>query len=283
VNYRHAFHAGGFVDVVKHIILTRLIEYLKLKPAAFRMIDTHAGIGRYSLTADEAKRSPDWRDGIDRLLKAKLAATAAELIAPYLAAVESENPNGTLARYPGSPLIARKLFRPQDRLSALELHPADYRKLRDLFEGDVQVRVSELDGWLALNAFVPVKEKRGLVLVDPPFEEDGEFGRLVEGLVKAHKKWATGIYALWYPLKAPREVNGFVADLKATGIAKMLRAELTVAPVEAGRLYGTGIILVNPPHVLEDELNIILQALAKVLGDRKADWKLEWIRGETRV
>jgi 23S rRNA (adenine2030-N6)-methyltransferase len=121
------------------------------------------------------------------------------------------------------------------------------------------------------------------VLVDPPFEEDGEFGRLVEGLVKAHKKWATGIYALWYPLKAPREVNGFVADLKATGIAKMLRAELTVAPVEAGRLYGTGIILVNPPHVLEDELNIILQALAKVLGDRKADWKLEWIRGETRV
>jgi 23S rRNA (adenine2030-N6)-methyltransferase len=283
VNYRHAFHAGGFVDVVKHIILTRLIEYLKLKPAAFRMIDTHAGIGRYSLTGDEAKRSPEWRDGIDRLLKAKLAATAAELIAPYLAAVESENPNGTLARYPGSPLIARKLFRPQDRLSALELHPADYRKLRDLFEGDVQVRVSELDGWLALNAFVPVKEKRGLVLVDPPFEEDGEFGRLVEGLVKAHKKWATGIYALWYPLKAPREVNGFVADLKATGIAKMLRAELTVAPVEAGRLYGTGIILVNPPHVLEDELNIILQALAKVLGDRKADWKLEWIRGETRV
>jgi 23S rRNA (adenine2030-N6)-methyltransferase len=283
VNYRHAFHAGGFVDVVKHIILTRLIEYLKLKPAAFRVIDTHAGIGRYSLTGDEAKRSPEWRDGIDRLLKAKLAATAAELIAPYLAAVESENPNGTLARYPGSPLIARKLFRPQDRLSALELHPADYRKLRDLFEGDVQVRVSELDGWLALNAFVPVKEKRGLVLVDPPFEEDGEFGRLVEGLVKAHKKWATGIYALWYPLKAPREVNGFVADLKATGIAKMLRAELTVAPVEAGRLYGTGIILVNPPHVLEDELNIILQALAKVLGDRKADWKLEWIRGETRV
>ena len=234
MNYRHAFHAGGFADVVKHIILARILEYLKLKPAAFRVIDTHAGIGRYSLTGDEAKRSPEWKDGIGRLLKASLPGRAAELIAPYLALVEAENPNGTLARYPGSPLIARKLFRLQDRLSALELHPADYRKLRDLFAGDIQVRVTELDGWLALNAYVPPKEKRGLVLVDPPFEEDDEWARLVEGLVKAHTKWATGIYALWYPLKEPREVNSFIGDLKATGIAKMLRAELTVSPAAAG-------------------------------------------------
>jgi 23S rRNA (adenine2030-N6)-methyltransferase len=283
MNYRHAFHAGGFVDVIKHIILSRLIEYLKLKPAAFRVIDTHAGIGRYSLTGDEAKRSPEWREGIDRLLKAKLPAPAAELIQPYLDVVAGENQNGTLARYPGSPLIARKLFRPQDRLSALELHPADYRKLRDLFEGDVQVRVSELDGWLALNAFVPVKEKRGLVLVDPPFEDDGEFDRLVDGLVKAHKKWSTGIYALWYPLKAPREINGFVADLKATGIAKMLRAELTVAPPGAGNLHGSGMIVVNPPFVLEAELKIVLPALAKALGDGRGGWKLEWLRGESAI
>jgi len=281
VNYRHAFHAGGFVDVVKHIILTRLIEYLKLKPAAFRVIDTHAGIGRYSLTGDEAKRSPEWKSGIAKLLKAELPPRAAGLVRPYLDAVASENPNGTLARYPGSPLIARKLFRNQDRLSALELHSADYRKLRDVFEGDVQVRVTELDGWLALNAYVPPKEKRGLVLVDPPFEEDGEWTRLVEGLERAHKKWATGLYALWYPLKAPREVNAFVADLKATGIGKMLRAELTVAPPEAGTLYGTGMILVNPPFVLEDELRTILPALATVLGDGKGGWSLGWIRGET--
>ena len=129
MNYRHAFHAGGFVDVMKHVTLTRLIEYLKLKPAAFRMIDTHAGIGRYSLTGDEAKRSPEWLDGIGRLLKAKLKPQAETLLQPYLEAVASENRNGTLARYPGSPLLARKLFRPQDRLSALELHPADYRRL----------------------------------------------------------------------------------------------------------------------------------------------------------
>jgi len=280
MNYRHAFHAGGYSDVMKHIILSRLVEYLKLKPAAFRVIDTHAGIGRYSLTGDEAKRSPEWMDGIGKLLEVTLPEQTKTLLQPYLDVVEAENPNGTLARYPGSPLIARKLFRPQDRLSALELHPADYRKLRDLFEGDIQVRVTELDGWLALNAYVPPKEKRGLVLVDPPFEEKGEFGRLVDGLQKAHRKWATGLYALWYPLKEPREINAFVADLKATGIAKMLRAELTVAAPLAGTLYGTGMILVNPPFTLEAELNVVLPALAKVLAEGRGGHRLEWIRGE---
>jgi len=280
MNYRHAFHAGGFVDVMKHITLTRLIEYLKLKPAAFRVIDTHAGIGRYSLTGEEAKRSPEWMDGIGRLLKAKLPDKAADLIQPYLDVVESENRNGTLARYPGSPLIARNLLRPQDRLSALELHPADYRKLRDLFEGDVQVRVTELDGWLALNAYLPPKEKRGLVLVDPPFEEKGEFERLAEGLRKAHKKWATGIYALWYPLKEVREVNAFIADLRTSGISKMLRAELLVGPALAGTLYGSGLILVNPPFTLEAELNIILPALARALAEGRGGHRVEWVRGE---
>ena len=280
MNYRHAFHAGGFVDVVKHIILTRLIEYLKLKPAAFRVIDTHAGIGRYSLTGDEAKRSPEWMDGIGKLLKAELPAPAKALIQPYLDVVEGENRNGTLARYPGSPLIARKLFRTQDRLSALELHPADYRKLRDLFEGDVQVRVTELDGWLALGAYVPPKEKRGLVLVDPPFEEPGEFERLVDGLAKAHRKWATGLYALWYPLKEKREINAFVTDLKATNIPRMLRVELNIAPPVDGTLFGTGMILVNPPFVLASELNTILPALAKVLGGGRGGHRVEWLRGE---
>ncbi len=280
MNYRHAFHAGGFVDVMKHITLCRLIEYLKLKPAAFRVIDTHAGIGRYSLTGDEAKRSPEWRDGIGRLLKAELPADVKTLLKPYLDVVAAENPNGTLARYPGSPLVARTLFRPQDRLSALELHPADYRKLRDLFAGDVQVRVTELDGWLALNAYVPPKEKRGLVLIDPPFEEAGEWDRLIDGLAKAHRKWATGIYALWYPLKAPREVNSFIAGLKAASIPKVLRAEMTVKPAVAGSLYGSGMIVVNPPFVLEDELNVVLPALAKALGEGRGGHRVEWVRGE---
>ncbi len=281
MNYRHAFHAGNFADVIKHIILTRLIEYLKLKPGAFRVIDTHAGVGRYSLTGDEARRSPEWKDGIGRLLKAEVAAKPKALIDPYLEVIASENPNGTLARYPGSPLLARKLFRPQDRLSALELHPKDAETLASVFAGDVQARVTALDGWLALNAYVPPKEKRGLVLVDPPFEEAGEWTRLVEGLTKAHRKWATGIYALWYPLKAPREVNAFVTDLKATGVARMLRAELLVERAIAGRLYGSGMIVVNPPYVLEDELRAILPALVNALGRDGASHRLEWIRGES--
>ncbi|MEQ1769927.1 MAG: 23S rRNA (adenine(2030)-N(6))-methyltransferase RlmJ [Devosia sp.] len=280
MNYRHAFHAGSFTDVFKHAVLSRLIEYLKLKPGAFRVIDTHAGIGRYSLTGDEAKRSPEWMDGIARLVKAEIATEPKALLAPYLEAVASENRNGTLARYPGSPLLARKLFRPQDRLSALELHPADYRKLRDLFEGDVQVRVSELDGWLALNAFVPVKEKRGLVLVDPPFEEAGEWERLVDGLAKAHRKWATGLYALWYPIKERREVNAFMADLKATGITRILRLELSVdAPLD-GKLTGSGMIAVNPPFVLEGEMKLILPTLVKALAPARGSHRIEWLRGE---
>jgi len=280
MNYRHAFHAGNFADVMKHIILVRLIEYLKLKPGAFRVIDTHAGVGRYSLTGDEARRSPEWMSGIAKLLKAELAPRPKALIQPYLDVVASENQNGTLARYPGSPLIARKLFRPQDRLSALELHPKDARELGGHFEGDVQARVTALDGWLALNAYVPPKEKRGLVLVDPPFEEAGEWERLVDGLARAHRKWATGLYALWYPLKEPREVNRFVGDLKATGITRMLRAELLVERAMAGKLYGSGMIVVNPPYVLENELRAILPALVKALGNDGASHRLEWIRGE---
>ena len=280
MNYRHAFHAGNFADVMKHIILTRLIEYLKLKPGAFRVIDTHAGLGRYSLTGDEARRSPEWLDGIGKLLKAELHPAVKTLLQPYLDVIAAENPNGTLARYPGSPLIARKLFRPQDRLSALELHPKDARELGKLFDGDIQARITALDGWLALNAYVPPKEKRGLVLVDPPFEEPDEFFRLVDGLAKAHKKWATGLYALWYPLKEPREVNAFIGELKRTGIPRMLRAELTIATPVAGRLYGSGMILVNPPFTLEGELRQILPSLARILGQPHGTHRLDWIAGE---
>lgn len=282
MNYSHAFHAGNFADVVKHIILARLIEYLKKKDAAFRVIDTHAGIGRYDLTGEIAKRSPEWVDGVGRLLKAELPQKARPLVEPYLNVIRELNPGGGVETYPGSPLLARKLFRPQDRLSALELHPEYAKRLGALFEGDVQVRVIELDGWLSLNAHVPPKEKRGLVLVDPPFEEKGEFDRMVDGLVKAHKKFAGGLYALWYPLKDTRAVHDFISALRDTGIPKMLRTEVSIRPASnPPRLHGTGMILVNPPFTLEGELRILLPALAQLLGDPgQGRHKLEWIRGE---
>jgi len=282
MNYSHAFHAGNFADVVKHIILARLVEYLKKKDAAFRVIDTHAGIGRYDLTGEIARRSPEWMDGVGRLLKTPLPHKAQALAEPYLKVIAELNPIGGMETYPGSPLLVRKLFRPQDRLSALELHPEYAKRLGALFEGDVQVRVIHLDGWLSLNAHVPPKEKRGLVLVDPPFEEKGEFERMVDGLAKAHKKFATGIYALWYPLKDTRAVHDFISALRDTGIQRMLRAEVSIRPASnPPRLHGSGMILVNPPYTLEGELRVLLPALAQLLGDPgQGRHKLEWIRGE---
>ena len=282
MNYSHAFHAGNFADVLKHIILSRLVEYMKKKDAAFRVIDTHAGIGNYDLTGEIAKRSPEWKDGIGRLLAAELPQKAAPLVAPYLDVIRAMNPGDRLETYPGSPLLVRKLLRSQDRLSALELHPEYAKRLGALFEGDIQVRVNELDGWLALNAHVPPKEKRGIVLVDPPFEEKGEFIRLVDGLIKAHGKFAGGVYALWYPLKDTRAVHDFISALRDCGIPKMLRAELSIRPASnPPRLHGTGMIIVNPPFTLEGELRILLPALAQLLGDPgEGRHKLEWLRGE---
>jgi 23S rRNA (adenine2030-N6)-methyltransferase len=282
VNYRHAFHAGGFVDVVKHLILTRILAYLAQKPAAFRVIDTHAGIGRYDLESQEAQRSPEWREGIGRLLEKPLTGRAAELAKPYLDTIARENPKGGVRYYPGSPLLTRHLLREQDRLFALELHPEDQRKLAKLFAGDIQVRVTEIDGWLALGAYLPPKERRGLVLIDPPFEEKGEFSRMAEGLAVAHRKWATGIFALWYPLKDRRQVNGFMADVKASGITRVLRAELTVRRPEDGELFGTGMLIVNPPFVLKDELKVLLPALSERLAQEgRGGWTVDWVRGES--
>jgi 23S rRNA (adenine2030-N6)-methyltransferase len=282
MNYRHAFHAGNFADVVKHIILTRIVEYLKLKPAAFRVIDTHAGIGRYDLKSEEAQRSPEWQAGIARVLDAELPAEAATLAQPYLDVVRGENPSGGLTVYPGSPLLARRLLRPQDRLFAMELHPDDAKTLGSVFTGDIQTRVIELDGWLALGAQLPPKEKRGLVLVDPPFEEEGEFDRLVDGLVIAHRKFATGIYALWYPLKDQNEREAFLGRLLETGIPRMLRTELMVrSPAHPPRLFGTGMIIVNPPFTLDAELRTLFAALAPILADSgRGAWRVEWLKGE---
>ena len=282
MNYRHIYHAGNFADVLKHAVLARLIVYLQQKDKAFRLLDTHAGIGLYDLSSEEAQKTGEWREGIGHLMEAKLPEPVATILAPYLDAVRSLNPEGEITLYPGSPKLARMLFRPHDRLSAMELHPDDSRRLARLFEGDYQVRVTELDGWLALGAHLPPKEKRGIVLVDPPFEEEGEFERLVEGLGKAHRKFATGIYALWYPVKDPQAVNAFVAALKATGIPKVLRAEVTIRPASTPpRLHGSGMIIVNPPYALEGELKVLLPALARLLGDEgRGRHRLEWIRGE---
>lgn len=283
MNYRHAYHAGNFADVFKHVVLTCLIEYLKRKEQAFRVIDTHAGIGRYDLTGTEAGKTAEWKEGIARLLDgASIPPEVAELLAPYLDIVRTENTGADLKHYPGSPLLTRSLMRKQDRLSAIELHPDDAKTLAKLFAGDHQARIIHLDGWLALGAHLPPKEKRGLVLIDPPFEIAGEFDRLVDGLVKAHKRFPGGTYALWYPVKDRQEVKRFLTRLLETGIPKTLRLELAIrAPSPAPRLDGCGMIVVNPPYTLEGEMKLLLPCLTHILSEAKGgSFIIEWVRGE---
>ncbi len=243
MNYRHAFHAGNFADVVKHIVLTRVLSYLHEKPAAFRVVDTHAGAGRYDLTGDEAQRSGEWRHGIARLLAARLDAAPAALIKPYLDIVRSFNaaPEGAaeLSAYPGSPLIARALLRPQDRMTACELEPAAHRQLVAALRRDRQARVVKIDGWMALPAYVPPQERRGVVLVDPPFEQADEFERLAAGFEAAYAKWPTGIFILWYPLKDARaaaRLGQRVADAVLGGHPQQGRAQGARRALSAPRI-----------------------------------------------
>jgi 23S rRNA (adenine2030-N6)-methyltransferase len=272
MNYRHAFHAGGFADVIKHIVLVRILVYLQEKQAPFRVIDTHAGAGLYDLTGEEAQRSGEWLTGIARIMQARFSETTLPLIKPYLDIVRAFNPDRDLKAYPGSPLIARALLRPQDRLTACEDEPKARRRLIDALRRDTQARVVDLDGWLALPAFVPPNERRGLVLIDPPYEQKDEFERLAEGFAEAYAKWSTGSYLLWYPVKSrratdtlARHVAEIVAASKPAG--KALRLEFSVAPQAAdAALVSTGLLIVNPPWTLLGELKAILPELEKPLG-----------------
>jgi len=282
MNYQHAFHAGGFADVVKHIVLVRILTWLQDKPGAFRVIDTHAGAGVYDLTGEEAQRTGEWLTGIARVMQARFSETVLPLVTPYLDIVRAFNPPAQLKAYPGSPLIARALLRPQDRLTACEVEPKARKHLIAALRRDTQARVVDLDGWTALPAFVPPKERRGLVLIDPPYEEKDEFTRLADGFTEAFSKWPTGSYLLWYPAKSRRATDALarhVAEVAASGATpgKCLRLEFSAAPQAAdSALVSAGLLLVNPPWMLMGELKAILPELEKPLGQGGAGrFKLE--------
>jgi 23S rRNA (adenine2030-N6)-methyltransferase len=272
MNYRHAFHAGGFADVIKHIVLVRMLAYLHEKPAAFRVIETHAGAGVYDLTSEEARRGGEWLTGIARIMQARFSEKTEPLLKPYLDIVRAFNPQRDLVAYPGSPLIARALLRPQDRLTACEVEPKARKRLIESLRRDTQARVVDLDGWTALPAFVPPNERRGLVLIDPSFEQKDEFERLAEGFTEAFAKWPTGSYLLWYPVKSRRATDGLarhVAEVAGAGkpAGKCLRLEFSVAPQAASPgLISAGLLIVNPPWTLMGELKAILPELEKPLG-----------------
>ena len=273
MNYRHAFHAGNFADVIKHIVLVRILLYLQEKNPAFRVIDTHAGAGVYDLAGEEAERGGEWLTGIARIMQARFSENALPLIKPYLDIVRAFNPQpGQLTAYPGSPLLARALLRPQDRMTACEVEAKARKALIEALRRDTQARVVDRDGWTALPAFVPPNERRGLVLIDPPFEQKDEFERLAAGFSEAFAKWPTGSYLLWYPAKSRRATDELARQVAyAVGQArppgKCLRVEFSVAPQTAGTgLSSAGLLVVNPPWTLAAELKTILPELEKPLG-----------------
>jgi 23S rRNA (adenine2030-N6)-methyltransferase len=284
MNYVHAFHAGNFADVHKHMVLTLILRHLRSKPAAFRVIDTHAGAGRYDLLGPEAARAGEWRDGIARVFPLRQsgadAAVAADnaraLFAPYLDIVASLNAGGKLRLYPGSPLIVKVLLRAQDRLIACELEPRAAASLKMALRGEARAKVLPLDGWMGLNANVPPKERRGIVLIDPPYEKADDFDRLSGAFAQAYRKWPTGLYLLWYPIKAREAADALARRLRRLGMAKIMRCELLVGEPRADAgLVGSGLILANPPYPLLGELEVLLPTLARLFGpdsSHRVDW-----------
>ncbi len=262
MNYRHAYHAGNFADVVKHALLVRILTYLRLKDKPFRVIDTHAGIGLYDLAGEEAGKTGEWVDGIGRLDE-PLPPEAEALIAPYKALVSDVKRRHGDTIYPGSPAIIRELLRRQDQAVFVELHPDDCQVLTERFNETVNTKVLHLDAWTALKSLIPPKEKRGLVLIDPPYEVPEELPRMIEALVQAVHKWPTGLFAAWYPIKGTGPVDAAARILNKTCPRPGLRLELLIDKTDdPSRLNGCGLFIINPPWVLRQEADVLLQALS---------------------
>jgi 23S rRNA (adenine2030-N6)-methyltransferase len=274
--YRHLFHAGNFADVFKHALLARLLLALGRKDKAFAYLDTHAGIGRYDLTHPWAQKNAEWKAGIGRLWGRR---DLPEVLAPYLDAVRAENPGGGLRFYPGSPRVARRLLRPIDRMVLTELNKADEEALGEMFRGERRVAVHLMDGYQALKAFLPPPERRGLVLVDSSFDRAGEFQRVMEALAAAHRRWATGVLAFWYPLMEPSVLRAFQRQVADSGVRRIMRLELSIRPERwSTSLRGCGMLVVNPPFGFDAEARSILQWLHGVLAQEgQGGWRADWL------
>lgn len=250
LSYRHAFHAGNFADVLKHVVLTFVLDYVTRKAKPLYVLDTHAGAGGYDLTSPEAARTGEHRGGIARLLG---PGPVPELAASYLRLVRAADPTGACLTYPGSPLLAHSQLRSQDRLELAELHPTDHALLAARFAGLPRTRVTREDGLALLGARMPPPERRAVVLIDPSYELKAEYAAVVRSLAKAHRRFASGIYLLWYPVIERDRVGALLDALRATGIRAMFRLELCSLPDRPGRgMTGSGMIVVNPPCVLPE-------------------------------
>lgn len=279
MNYRHAFHAGNFADVLKHAVLSVALEILAAKDKPFIVIDTHAGAGRYDLSDARAQRTGEWRDGIGKLLAAPKRPAELKRYFDIVRGFDRRL-GGTgegLQHYPGSPRLVRAMLRQGDRLVACELHEQDGLALRREFAGDPQVEIKRGDGYGALKALLPPAERRGLVLIDPPFEATDEFAKVQRALDQALRRFATGIYLVWYPVKDQEAVAAFKKYLADAGVKRTLTAELQIAPQRPTGLVRSGVALINAPWPIEDALQKIGPYLAQTLGGRDGAFALDWI------
>lgn len=255
-SYRHIYHAGNFADVMKHTILSLLVRAMQRKDTPFCYLDTHGGIGRYDLRSGEAQKTGEFHQGIEPVLA---AANPPPCLADYLTAVRACNHGNFLSTYPGSPRLVRSLLRAQDRMVLSELNPVDILTLKQEFAGDRQVAVHLKDAYEGLKAFLPPAEKRALILIDPAFERKDEYQRLITGLREAHARFPSGVYAIWYPIMSRALVNRFYADIQASGLRNILRCELLIrASDDRSIMSGSGMLIINPPWQLEDQVRPVL-------------------------
>jgi len=278
MNYRHAYHAGNHADVLKHIVLARIFALMARKDTPFAYLDSHSGIGLYDLLGDEASRTGEWESGIGRLYGRD---DVPELLQDYLGVVSALNPDGGLEFYPGSPELGRRLTRPQDRVMLNELHPEDGRLLKANMAGERRIAVHQGDGWLLPRAFLPVPEKRGVLLIDPPFEQPDDLERCVTALDEAIGRMRQTVVAIWYPIKDRRQLKRFYQRLEKSSAPKLLRVELCVHPADtADRLNGSGLVIANPPWPLDEELRGLLPWLAETLAQSEGSSQVDWLIAE---
>lgn len=279
MNYRHAFHAGNHADVFKHIVLTRLVALMSRKEQPFAYIDTHAGLGLYDLSGDQATRTGEWLEGIARLWQ---ATDRPALTDDYVKVINRLNAEGELRYYPGSPELARRLMRQQDRVLLNEKHPDDGQLLKDNMKKDPRVAVHLGEGWHVPRALLPVAEKRAVMLIDPPFEQLDELQRCAKAMKETIGRMRQTVAAIWYPIKDDsRALKRFYQELTSSGAPKLLRVELLVHPLETPQsLNGSGLVISNPPWGLEEELNTLMPWLANLLGQSQGGWKMDWLIAE---